>query len=111
MSSERHDLGSGHSYTLSYGRPADWPNDGSFFAQDEVDGDLLGILEYHPKPDGGEHCAGFVPFAGYGDHGDRPQWQVLSLDPLHLEPSILCSPDKGGCGNHGWIRDGMWVEA
>lgn len=25
--------------------------------------------------------------------------------------SILCPPDFGGCGMHGWVRDGAWVSA
>lgn len=41
----------------------------------------------------------------------QPTWQVVSLDPLHLEPSIYMNPDKGGCGLHGFIRDGRWVSA
>lgn len=33
---------------------------------------------------------------------------VVSLDPLHLEPSVYW-PDC--CGLHGFIRDGAWVDA
>lgn len=32
---------------------------------------------------------------------------VLSLDPLHLEPSLLWNC----CGKHGWIRNGEWTPA
>ncbi len=32
-------------------------------------------------------------------------WELHSLDPLHVEPSLLC-----GCGSHGFIRAGAWVE-
>ena len=42
---------------------------------------------------------------------NRPLWQVHSLDPLHIEPSILRSSDEGGCGLHGFIRGGKWVPA
>ncbi len=35
------------------------------------------------------------------------EWTVVSADPLHLEPSILCTV----CGDHGFIRDGRWVPA
>lgn len=34
----------------------------------------------------------------------RVTWQVLSWDPLTLDPSILCH-----CGDHGHIRQGRWV--
>jgi hypothetical protein len=40
-----------------------------------------------------------------------PQYEsghsLISLDPLHIEPSILCIE----CGLHGWVRDGKWVSA
>ncbi|HUX70402.1 MAG TPA: hypothetical protein VMV41_07830 [Cellulomonadaceae bacterium] len=42
---------------------------------------------------------GWTP-AGAGAH------DVISLDPLHLEPSVYW-PDC--CGMHGFIRDGQWV--
>lgn len=32
---------------------------------------------------------------------------LVSRDPLHVEPSILCL----SCGDHGFIRDGKWVPA
>ena len=31
-------------------------------------------------------------------------WQVLSWEPLTLQPSLLCH-----CGDHGLIQDGRWV--
>jgi hypothetical protein len=34
--------------------------------------------------------------------------QLVSAEPLHLEPSILW-PDC--CGMHGFIRDGRWIDA
>ena len=33
--------------------------------------------------------------------------RLVSRDPLHVEPSILCA----ACGDHGFIRDGKWVKA
>lgn len=33
---------------------------------------------------------------------------LVSLDPLHLEPSVYW-PDC--CGLHGWIRGGVWSDA
>jgi hypothetical protein len=38
-------------------------------------------------------------------------WQVLQAEPLTLHPSLDCSPGIGGCGVHGWIRDGRWHQA
>lgn len=78
------------------------------------DNDRTGIIVGHVHDDG-EVCEGAVLFDTPENHrgsdAGRPLWQVHSLDPLHIEPSILMSPDKGGCGLHGFIRDGRWVPA
>lgn len=34
-------------------------------------------------------------------------WTLVSADPIHVEPSILCG-NPGGCGVHGFIRNGKW---
>ncbi len=33
--------------------------------------------------------------------------ELVSVQPLHLEPSLLWNC----CGKHGWIRGGGWVDA
>lgn len=38
---------------------------------------------------------------------NHPVWELVSLDPLHLEPSIVVHR----CGCHGFIRDGKWADA
>lgn len=35
-----------------------------------------------------------------------PWWKVESLEPLTLSPSLRCR-----CGDHGFIRNGVWVPA
>jgi hypothetical protein len=35
----------------------------------------------------------------------KPIHTLVSEDPLHVEPSILCSE----CGDHGHLREGRWV--
>lgn len=70
-------------------------------------GQRVGMIESHDGPDG-QRCAGSMLFnvieaADYGSNA--PRWDVVSWDPLTLEPSILC----GECGHHGYIRDGAWV--
>lgn len=77
------------------------------------DNDKTGIIVGHVHEDG-EICEGAVLFDTPENHrGEegRPLWQVESLDPLTISPSILMSPDKGGCGLHGWVREGRWVSA
>lgn len=72
--------------------------------------DPMGVTVWHKRPDGAQ-CGGAVPFDLPGVRermgSDRPLWQVVSLDPLHVEPSVLCR----ACGHHGFIRDGRWEPA
>lgn len=39
---------------------------------------------------------------GVGKH------DLISIDPLHIEASVYW---PGCCGMHGWIRDGVWIDA
>jgi len=87
-----HDLGTGHGYVKYVNQADQW----------------CGIIEFHQLLDG-EWCGESVPFQGFDNDQSRPQWNVESFDPLTLSPSILCSPEKGGCGSHGYIRQGQWV--
>jgi hypothetical protein len=75
-----------------------------------------GLVWRHPIPDRpGQLCESGLLFdipELRGVHGPaRPLWQVEQWDPLTLAPSILCARDKGGCGAHGYIREGLWVPA
>jgi hypothetical protein len=88
-----------------YWRGGDWQllDDDHAYLVMHQDGEPAGINEAHRRPDNGEVCLGWVPW------GDRPgpTWRLVSLDPLHLEPSLLCRV----CGSHGFIRGGKWVPA
>jgi hypothetical protein len=89
------DLGGGH-----------WAR---LFQANEIDS--AGFFYVHPAAGGnhvpeGEPCAGSVTFDLPGADPKRARWQLLSLEPLHVEPSILCS-----CGRHGFVRNGKWEEA
>lgn len=37
-------------------------------------------------------------------------WDEDTENPT-LEPSILSDKNKGGCGWHGYLRKGIWVQA
>lgn len=69
-----------------------------------------GFFHVHPSkgqnhtPEG-DPCAGSVTFDLPRVRREGARWTLVSLDPLHVEPSILCS-----CGRHGYVRDGKWVE-
>lgn len=76
--------------------------------------DILGCIETHPSLKDtiycktGEPCSGGIYFNVPGNESiTRPKWNVESLDPLTLSPSVLCTL----CGNHGFIRNGKWVGA
>lgn len=90
------DMGNGHSY--------------SFFMSGE-DQIIAGIIEEHPAGKDcnglkqGEPCFGSVFFDIPETPVNRPRWKVISLEPLTIEPSILCT----FCGNHGYIRESKWI--
>lgn len=88
---------------------SDTPEQGSVYMDEhhayrfvEFEGERVGITESHYT---GDHwCTGFVAFKVYDPgHG----WDVLSMEPLTLSPSLLCRL----CGSHGFIRDSKWVNA
>lgn len=74
------------------------------------DVELFGLNIEHPKKsDPSQRCVGGVTFDGEVQrliHPKVAKWTLVSDEPLHIEPSVLCS-----CGDHGWIRDGRWVPA
>lgn len=99
------DIGDGHAYSLYVGSDHKTP---------------VGALVKHPLHDDDEQCrwrgecVGSIIFrvpeaesaALRGDGSRHAQWDVVSLEPLHVEPSLACH-----CGDHGFIRDGAWVAA
>ena len=97
------DLGSGH-----VGFKASWSPDRDLNPQYDGIPDIpwCGLTIEHTAPDGAE-CSGHITFAVPGTEiWPHHKWTVISFDPLHVEPSILCD-----CGDHGFIRDGRWVTA
>jgi hypothetical protein len=114
-----HDLGNGHWFTFMVGDPEYHLTDDERLLNYDEDGNtLVGIIHRHPRPGGpvddevNGYCGGAIQFVRGTSEREkqRPIWQVISLDPLHIEPSLLCVPGKG-CGSHGWIRDGKWIQA
>jgi hypothetical protein len=100
---EWHDVGDGHAYSL-------------YVNSDRVP---IGALVKHPIHEDDEvcrwrgECVGSILFAvpeeePYVVNGGkrRAQWDVVALDPLHVEPSLACH-----CGDHGYIRGGRWEAA
>jgi hypothetical protein len=68
-----------------------------------------GVAYKHPNGKGGE-CEGWVPFGlqpgvGYEGTPEHHGWEVVSLEPLTLSPSLLCRL----CGHHCYIKEGKCV--
>jgi hypothetical protein len=105
-SERRTDLGHGHSFTFSGWAPDRELNPQYAGVPDE---ERYGATIFHTDPQG-QPCAGFVTFAGEVQRRiepDRPNtWNVISWEPLTIEPSVLCS-----CGDHGFITGGRWIPA
>lgn len=76
------------------------------------------LVEYHdvenPDPDDSPCCVGGVSWC---PECEGPTWELHSLDPLHIEPSVRTSSrrfnvtGKGPHEHHGFIREGRWVPA
>jgi hypothetical protein len=106
------DIGSDHRIRY-YG----WAPDRDLNPQyaDRPDIEKLGAQIAHPsRPDAQcwlpdyEGGVGGVMFDIPGaEHFPGAKWQLVSWEPLHIEPSVLCR----ACGDHGYIRDGRWVAA
>ena len=64
-----------------------------------------GLIEAHRNKQG-NWCKGAIHFRGEA-HNSSPEWDVISMDPLTLAPSLLCRM----CGHHGFIQHGRWVPA
>lgn len=68
------------------------------------------FVDEHPRPDGAGQCSGSGRILDPGQarpNDGRAYWTLESADPLTLSPSLLCRT----CGDHGWVRDGLWVPA
>jgi hypothetical protein len=79
---DTYDLGQGH--TLTYRR---------------VDGALHGAQIDHAGRDGRACRFGWIYF------GEPAGWTLENEDPPTISPSILCT----ACGDHGFVRAGLWV--
>lgn len=53
------------------------------------------------------HMGGFQWKTEHPPYGDTVYWDLLSLDPLSVTPSLHCLT----CGAHGFITDGKWRPA
>lgn len=66
------------------------------------DGQPYGIVWIHVRTD----VLPLTTLCMAGANWRQPNgWTLHSLDPLHIEPSLLCR----ACGAHGFIRGGRWV--
>lgn len=75
----------------------------------EAGGPVIGYHVWHPCRDGKMQPGGV-----FLDIPELPEWlsghitwQLISREPLHIEPSVLCR----ACNDHGFIRGGRWMPA
>ena len=68
-----------------------------------VEGVTSGVNYAHLSPDGKRHES----FIHFNLFGEKTGWDVLSMKPLTLSPSLRCRR----CDHHGFIREGRWVPA
>lgn len=61
-----------------------------------------GAIIEHLTPEG-EPCDGAISW----NEADRVHWELISLHPLTVSPSLLCHR----CKDHGFIREGKWIPA
>ena len=107
MSGDRLDLGNDHYATFTA-----WAPDRDLNPQykDLPDVEHWGAIIEHPdKRDPSRLCTSGITFDGEVQRKMTPAahlWTLVSLEPLHTEPSLLCI-----CGDHGFIREGRWVPA
>ena len=54
------------------------------------------------------HCDFSNPLDGGAPLRARPQWERIGDDfqSMTLSPSIYAPKNKGGCGWHGWLKNG-----
>lgn len=107
---DRTDLGSGLSYAFFQ-----WDSDRELNPQykDVPSVDKAGIVIYLDETDRALGSCWFDTPEVNAIPGfeNRTRWQLLSLDPLHIEPSIQMYDDGHKPSYHGWIREGKWVSA
>lgn len=109
MSEQSFDLGHGHSYKVMRGKPAWWPNDGSYFEEaNVVDGDIDGVLIDHPRRGADGVCKSYAQLRPDPSNA-HTSWKVEDAGPGYpgftISPSVLCAT----CGDHGFIQQGRWV--
>jgi hypothetical protein len=117
------DLGDGHYFCFTGQSLYEARTDGAMVAVQAEDGSgaklddrgPIGGIMIHEKADTPHgYCSGGITFdvpylhPGHKVRGGKPAplWQVNSMEPLDLSPSLLCA-----CGDHGFVRAGRWVRA
>ena len=116
------DLGDEHYLAWTYqAEYEDVRSDGTYRAKEDDHGKTvidgrgpIGATFYHRGPTSTGWCGGALTFdvahlhPGLRTRGGKPVplWQVQSMDPLTLSPSLLCN-----CGDHGWVKEGKWQRA
>jgi hypothetical protein len=86
----------------------------AYHEDDQPVGPPVGALVYHRMEDG-SWCGGSIKWAGPTSQYDQARWDLVSLDPLDVNPSIKCGTCAEKYGDngisHGFIHGGKWEPA
>lgn len=112
------DLDENHFYRLSYGdfgwfQDMGWPRRGGPDPERATDV-LVGITIYH-RTANGKACGGFVRFAqekrADGTWREGPPIWTVESPWLTISPSVLDKGEDGCGGDHGFIKNNVWIPA
>lgn len=106
--SQRIDIGHNHTMKFFSWAPDDLPANRERFGVPLPNVPRAGLTVSHLDKGGNECMSGIwfdLPELKVMD--ERHRWKVESWEPLTISPSLLCMR----CGDHGFIRSGLWVPA
>ena len=103
---DRYDIDLGDGHTLRF---TCWKPDRELNPQyaDLPDVERVGAIVSHINQSTGKRCWSGINFDSEVTRRILPEgarWQVISMEPITLSPSLLCRV----CGDHGFIRNGKW---
>lgn len=116
MAALEYDIGHEHYVSYFAWKPDDLPANRERYGTPLPRVERAGLIIRHrsqkkdsPYSDAAGWCHGAIHFdipEMFLMRDKGPWWKVEQWEPLTLSPSLLCR-----CGDHGYIRNGVWVPA
>lgn len=107
MSKSKYDLGGGYSYRHFIWAP-DRKLNPQYAGMPDINPAGI-IIEYQGEPIAAPWFDS--PEARAANVDQAAMWDLLSLHPLTIHPSVQAYGRDRKPSHHGWIRDGRWVPA